>query len=233
MSRRRYRIPLRRLSRSRRPRLLFIVVLVLLLATRWLFPETGPPAPESLQAGIYRVERIVDGDTLVIVDCGKVRLIGANTPETVDPNRPVEPWGPEATVFTRQFVAGGEVRLEFDGPRTDKFRRILAHVWVGDRMLAEELIWQAGHGRNSISLRSGDQSPLGRGRSRSPRRRPRNLVAVVGVEEGGGPFFSPPGNLRDGRPVAKMPSLLAVYQTRSTTTFVGSSTSPQPLEPKT
>jgi micrococcal nuclease len=83
---------------------------------------------------------VVDGDTLVLGNRCRVRLIGADTPETVRPNYPVEPFGPEATQFTTRFVAGGEVRLQFDGPRKDKYDRFLAHVWVGDRLLEEELL---------------------------------------------------------------------------------------------
>ena len=67
-------------------------------------------------------------------------MIGANAPETVKPNWPVEPWGPEASQFTKDFLAGGVVRLEFDGQRRDKYGRTLAYVWVGNRMLNEELI---------------------------------------------------------------------------------------------
>jgi micrococcal nuclease len=87
---------------------------------------------------------VVDGDTFILTGSTKehVRLIGANTPETVKQNWPVEPWGPEASAFTKKFLAGGAVRLEFDGPRRDKYGRMLAYVWVGDRMLNEELIRQ-------------------------------------------------------------------------------------------
>ena len=111
-----------------------------MLLLRWWRPQTEPPPPQTLVEGIYRVQRVVDGDTLVLTNRCRVRLIGADTPETVRPNHPEEPWGREATRFTGKFVAGGEVRLEFDGPRTDKYDRLLAHVWVGDRMLGEELI---------------------------------------------------------------------------------------------
>jgi micrococcal nuclease len=96
--------------------------------------------PEEMAEGVYEVARVVDGDTLLLTNRARVRLIGADTPETVKPNHPVEPWGPEATEFTRQFLAGGEVHLEFDRERLDKYNRFLAYVWVGDKMLNEELI---------------------------------------------------------------------------------------------
>lgn len=103
-------------------------------------PAPWPPLPEDLSEGLHRVERVVDGDTLILSGGVTVRLIGADTPETVKPNHPVEPFGPEATRFTQQFVSGGEVRIEFDGDRRDRYGRALALVSVGDRMLNEELL---------------------------------------------------------------------------------------------
>jgi micrococcal nuclease len=96
--------------------------------------------PEGLPPGIYQVEYVVDGDTLRLTNRSYVRLIGADTPETVHPRIPDQPWGAAATEFTEEFVAGGRVRLQFDGRRQDRHGRYLAHVWVGDRMLGEELI---------------------------------------------------------------------------------------------
>ena len=119
----------------------FLVVLSALLIQQWRPELFQYNTPQTMESASVRVARVVDGDTLVLADSKeRIRLIGANTPETVKPNWPVEPWGPEATAFTKQFVSGGEVRLEFDGPPRDKYGRMLAFVWVGDRMLGEELI---------------------------------------------------------------------------------------------
>ena len=119
-----------------------VILLLAVLALRAWHPEwfeQRPPPP--LAPGAYRVARVIDGDTFVLAEPEeRIRLIGADTPETVKPNHPVEPWGPEATRFTKEFLAGGEVRLEFDGPPRDGYGRILAFAWVGDRMLNEELI---------------------------------------------------------------------------------------------
>lgn len=120
-----------------------LVALVLLLAVvrQWRPEQFESSTPRPLEAGVYRIAKVIDGDTFGIVDGQeRIRLIGADTPETVHPKRPVELWGPEATLFTKDFLAGGEVRLEFDGPSRDKYGRILAYAWVGDRMLNEELI---------------------------------------------------------------------------------------------
>ena len=128
----------RTFSKGQLRALVIIVAVALLLLLRWWSPHDGAP---PLEEGVpYRVQRVVDGDTLVLTGGARVRLIGADTPETVKPNWPVEPWGPEATEFTRDFVDGRDIFLEFDGRRIDKYGRALAHVRVGDRMLGEELI---------------------------------------------------------------------------------------------
>ena len=97
-------------------------------------------APRDLPEGVYQVRRVVDGDTLLLRDGNRVRLMGVDTPETVKPDHPVEPWGAEATAFTRNFVAAGPVRLAFDRVRLDRFNRYLAYVWVDDKLLNEELL---------------------------------------------------------------------------------------------
>jgi micrococcal nuclease len=137
----------RRISRSlpyraRRPLVVFGLVLLVALL-RFLDAEHQQrPIPEDLPEGDYLVERVVDGDTLVLEVGARVRLIGADTPETVQPNHPVESFGPAATAFTEQFIADarGQVHLRMDRERKDRFDRFLAYVYAGDRMLNEELI---------------------------------------------------------------------------------------------
>lgn len=114
------------------------LVLLLLLGLVLLLQDSTP-------GETYQVERCVDGDTIIILDQGeqvRVRLIGANTPETKKPHWDIERFGPEASAFTKQAVeqAGNRVRLEYDGTKTDRYGRTLAHVYVGDKLLSEELI---------------------------------------------------------------------------------------------
>jgi len=94
------------------------------------------------------VKRVVDGDTLVLENKERVRLIGVDTPETKHPNKPVQYYGKEATAFTRRMVQGKRVRLEFDQANAhighkDKYRRTLAYVFLEDgTMLNAEIIKQ-------------------------------------------------------------------------------------------
>jgi len=98
----------------------------------------------DLAEGTYLVERVVDGDTLILANATRtrIRLIGADTPETVKPNTPVQPFGPEASQFTKDAIArnGNKVRISFDGDQVDRYGRTLAMVWLGDTLLNEQLI---------------------------------------------------------------------------------------------
>ena len=140
MSRRTPALFARRGFRRHRRALIIVVALAALILVRlWQTPHRPP---EALSEGTYRVQRVVDGDTLLLANRAYVRLVGVDAPETVKPNHPIEPFGPEASQFARQFVdqARGTVRLQFDRERVDKYGRFLAYVWVGDRMLNEELV---------------------------------------------------------------------------------------------
>ncbi|BBO32118.1 thermonuclease family protein [Lacipirellula parvula] len=105
----------------------------------------------GLEPGLYRVERVVDGDTLLLEGHRRLRLQGVNSPESVKPDWPVEPFGPEASAFTKQFVrdAGNQLRIEVDGESVDRHGRYLAFAWSGDRMLNEELV-RAGLARATL-----------------------------------------------------------------------------------
>lgn len=104
-------------------------------------PPTAP-SPTPLEPGVYEVEYVVDGDTLQLIGGARIRLLGVDTPETVAENRPVEPWGPEASDFTRHFIdgAGKRLRLSFDHERFDRFGRHLGWAWHGETSLNEELV---------------------------------------------------------------------------------------------
>jgi micrococcal nuclease len=86
---------------------------------------------------LYKVDRVVDGDTVDVVIDGRVervRLIGINTPETVHPSKPVECFGVEASNKAKNTLSGEKVFLEFDDTqgRLDKYGRFLAYVFLED-----------------------------------------------------------------------------------------------------
>lgn len=109
--------------------------LLFLLLVLWLSPPLEAAEP-SLSC---TVTRVIDGDTLVArcPELGeiRVRLIGTDTPETKHPNRPVEPFGKEASAFTTRVALGQSVRLDLDTlnlarKHRCRYGRVLAYVFV-------------------------------------------------------------------------------------------------------
>ena len=93
----------------------------------------APGRPGDAIEANATVERAVDGDTLVVDADGvseKVRLIGINTPESVDRNRPVMCFGKEASHHIAELLPPGTaVRLERDVEARDRYGRLLAYVY--------------------------------------------------------------------------------------------------------
>jgi micrococcal nuclease len=88
------------------------------------------PTRERVEA---RVVEVVDGDTINVSIGGEVhalRYIGIDSPETQDPNEPVEWMGPEATQANRELVGGKTVYLEKDVSETDQYGRLLRYVFL-------------------------------------------------------------------------------------------------------
>jgi micrococcal nuclease len=65
-------------------------------------------------ADFRTVTRAVEGDTLLMSNGERVRLIGVDTPESEDPRRPVQYYANESTAFTKHLAEGRRVRLEYD-----------------------------------------------------------------------------------------------------------------------
>jgi micrococcal nuclease len=92
-------------------------------------------APPPFAAGT--VTRVVDGDTILVRGPGgrteDIRLIGIDTPETVDPRRPVGCFGPEASNYAKHLLSGRQVLLRYDRELHDRYGRFLAYVWLPGR----------------------------------------------------------------------------------------------------
>jgi endonuclease YncB( thermonuclease family) len=78
-----------------------------------------------LQGPVY-VERVIDGDTFVLVGGERIRIIGVDTPEVG------EPFADSATAFLAGLIVARPVYLEFDVGERDRHGRLLAYVYVED-----------------------------------------------------------------------------------------------------
>ena len=93
----------------------------------------------------FKVQKVVDGDTLEIQRFGKiekVRLIGIDTPETLDPRKPVQCYGKEASDKSKSLLDGKDIKLEFDPivGEKDKYGRLLAYVWLNGSLVNLDLL---------------------------------------------------------------------------------------------
>ncbi|MBC1920301.1 endonuclease [Listeria booriae] len=93
-----------------------------------------------------KLDRVIDGDTLAVKMDGdntshKVRLLLIDTPESVKPNTPVQPYAKEASNRMKELVQGKDLQLEYDaGGATDKYGRILAYVYANKKQLNETMV---------------------------------------------------------------------------------------------
>lgn len=86
------------------------------------------------------VTRVIDGDTIEIEGGARVRYIGIDTPETVDPRKPVQCFGAEASQRNKELVEGKQARMEKDTSETDRYGRLLRYVFIGDTMINLRLV---------------------------------------------------------------------------------------------
>lgn len=93
---------------------------------------------------LYKIVRIVDGDTLVAAKNGvedTVRLIGIDTPELyVEGKKVDDPQAISALEYAKVALTGRYVELELDMDERDRYGRLLAYVWLYDTMLNKLLL---------------------------------------------------------------------------------------------
>lgn len=125
------------------------------LSTGCEYSTASESLPEDVDLeGPYDVERVVDGDTLIVDIDGqrtRVRLIGINTPESVAQE---EERNTEEGVIASDYVktlmdeAGYEVWLEYDNELYDQYDRTLAYVYIdyeGEVIMLERILLEEGY----------------------------------------------------------------------------------------
>lgn len=93
----------------------------------------------------FLVKRVVDGDTIVVLVNSieeRIRLIGVNTPETVDPRSKVECFGKEASLFLKNKIEGKKIWMEKDNSQgdRDKYGRLLRYIYLDSVLINKEII---------------------------------------------------------------------------------------------
>lgn len=87
------------------------------------------------------VAKAVDGDTIVLEDGQKVRLLGIDAPETNHPDRPVQKCGEQAKAYLKKRVEGKKCVLEYSlSDEFDAYDRRLALVYADGGLVNAELV---------------------------------------------------------------------------------------------
>lgn len=112
--------------------------------------ETISPT-ETVKNGLVLVTKVIDGDTLMVKINDKeesVRLIGIDTPETVDPRKTVQCFGKEASEKMKELVENKMVKLETDSTQNDrdKYNRLLRYIYLEDGTLINKKLIEEGFG---------------------------------------------------------------------------------------
>src|SRR3954447_20862630 len=105
-----------------------VVLLAVLAAAVTLVAWRAAAGSRAPQSGT--LERGVEGDTFVLRGGARVRLLGIDTPETVDPDRPVGCFGPQASRYAKHLLSGRAVSLVYDRELHDRYDRLLAYVYL-------------------------------------------------------------------------------------------------------
>jgi len=119
---------------------LVLLALPAVLGAAWFWVSTATPPP------FVRGTILVRGAGGHVED---VRLLGIDTPETVDPRKPVQCYGPQASAFAKHLETGRTVTLAYDRELHDRYGRFLAYVWLtGARPLfVNAVLVQRGYAR--------------------------------------------------------------------------------------
>lgn len=82
----------------------------------------------------HGIKYVYDGDTILLENGQKIRLLGINSPEVDGRYKAAEPGGDDARAWLENLLSGKKVRLVTDRKKKDKYGRILAHIFTEDNV---------------------------------------------------------------------------------------------------
>lgn len=102
-----------------------------------------------LSGNLYaeKVRYVIDGDTFILQNNQRVRMIGINAPETSHPRygKKGQPFGNQAREGLRKFIEGKDVNLKDGRELFDRFGRRLAYVYLPDGTFVNREMVRAGY----------------------------------------------------------------------------------------
>jgi endonuclease YncB( thermonuclease family) len=114
----------------------------------WLAPVSADRCEPPANTTLVKVRHVQDGDTFVLADDTRVRLIGINTPELGRDDKPAQPLSIRARDRVRQllFQSGNHAQLLVGQQPKDKYKRQLANLWLPDGRNLTAVLLEAGLG---------------------------------------------------------------------------------------
>jgi len=137
-----------------------LALLVAILSLIYPFYADSTSISDVHQKCEYQiVSRVIDGDTFELSDGRRVRLLGVDTPETVDHREDVEWFGREAAKKLKEWISGKMVCLKKDRDKTqdiDAHGRLLRYVWItkGDSFV-HPVRYEISNGVNAELIKQG------------------------------------------------------------------------------
>ena len=91
------------------------------------------------------VSRVIDGDTIELAGGEHLRYIGIDTPEEVDPRKPVQCFATEAAERNKELVEGKDVVFYKDVSERDRYGRLLGFVYLPDGTFVNRMLVSEGY----------------------------------------------------------------------------------------
>lgn len=129
--------------------LVLVYLLFALLPAACSLPGERPAGSETVStANLYFVEEVIDGDTFILEDGEKVRLIGIDAPETPHSYKQRNfYYGIPAKDYLKDLIESREVKLEFDVEKRDQYGRLLAYAWLENGLFINAHLIEEGYAR--------------------------------------------------------------------------------------
>lgn len=113
--------------------------------------ETNNEQKKETNYGTFKVKRVVDGDTFIISNNKKIRMLEIDTPESVNPDKSKNtPFGKVASKYTKKRLKGQKVTLKYDEEKQDKYGRELCYVYLTDGTFYNKELVEKGYAKALI-----------------------------------------------------------------------------------
>lgn len=133
-------------------KVLAVIIASILLCAVGIYIVYASTVVNIKEDELYKVVYVLDGDSIkakVDKHIITLRLLGIDTPETIDPRKPNQCYGKVASDETKLLLTGREIRLKLNPDREekDKYGRYLAYVYRDDGLFINEYLLENGFAR--------------------------------------------------------------------------------------